>query len=325
VVAIPHSFLDQKARNWSFRLIYYFIKYRPNIVISSTSFSYRSVVSFLYAVFYRKRFILWIEESREHKYSGQLLKRLLKSLKNLIGIKIIQNSHSLVVGGTAAKKYALSIRKAKNNIFMAMQCSNDLMLQKNIKHQNIKIRNKKKTFLYLSRITPMKGLDLLIKAFSLLKIKRADVFLLIAGDGPFRPYCQKYIESQRIHDVVFFGSVNPKNDAHIYEQADVFILPSYCRKNKYESWGLVINEAMSMNLPIITTTAVGAAYDMVIDGYNGIIARENDIEHMYQAMEKILEMDLLQMGKNSRIIFENKNDFIQMANGFTSAIEHALL
>jgi glycosyltransferase involved in cell wall biosynthesis len=93
--------------------------------------------------------------------------------------------------------------------------------------------------------------------------------------------------------------------------------------NRYENWGLVINEAMSMSLPIITTTAVGAAYDLVVDGHNGFIVKDNHIVDLYKAMERILRLDLVQMGINSRTLFDQKNDFSQMANAFTSAIELA--
>jgi hypothetical protein len=39
-------------------------------------------------------------------------------------------------------------------------------------------------------------------------------------------------------------------------------------------------------------------------------------------MNKILEFDLIQMGINSRNIFEEKNNYAKMANGFTDAIAH---
>ena len=79
---------------------------------------------------------------------------------------------------------------------------------------------------------------------------------------------------------------------------------------------------MSMSLPIITTTAVGAAFDLVIEGYNGFVVKDNDVISLYKAMDKILTMDLEQMGKNSRSIFERKNKFVDMANAFTNAIHN---
>ena len=320
---ISHTFLGRRFGSPGFGLIYYLIKHKPSIVICSISSSFRSIVSFVYAILFKKRFILWIIEWRKPAHSPILIKRLWRFVKNLFGAKLIRDSHSLVVGGSASKQYALSVGKDDSDIFLAIQCANDLRQRQFMNGLNIERRRKKFTFLYMSRIIPYKGLDLLIKAFSILREKRTDVYLLIGGDGPFRHYCEDLAKSLRIPDVSFVGPVSPDNVVDLFEQSDVFVLPSYCKGNQYEAWGLVINEAMSMGLPIITTTAVGAAYDLVFDGYNGFIVKENHVDGLFRTMEKAISSDFLQMGMNSRILFEKKNDFVKMANGFTSAIEHA--
>ena len=81
---------------------------------------------------------------------------------------------------------------------------------------------------------------------------------------------------------------------------------------------------MSMHLPIITTNAVGAAYDLVINGYNGFVVQQNDVIALYKAMKKILELDLSELGNNSRKLFEEKNNFKEMANGFSQAINYVI-
>ena len=218
----------------------------------------------------------------------------------------------------------LHIRKNKSDIFIANQSTDDLKLQQDIKCQKMAFRTKKYTLLYMSRIIPRKGLDILIKAFSLLKKKRDDVCLLIGGDGPFRQYCHNLLKSLDIRDVSFLGPISPNSAVNLYQQADVFVLPSRFWENMEEPWGLVINEAMSLGLPVITTTAVGAAYDLVIDGYNGFIVKDNDVIDLYKAMDRIISLDLSQMGINSRLLFEQKNDYVRMADGFSSAIEHII-
>ena len=320
---ITHTFLDRRFGNQWLGLIYFLMKHKPMIVISSISSSFRSVVSFLYAILFKKRFILWIIEWRDPMPSSRSIKRLWRFIKKLVGTELIRRSHALVVGGSSSRQYALSLGKDDNDIFVAIQCANDLTQRENMKEPNMKRCGSKYTFLYLSRILPHKGLDLLLQAFSLLRKKRADVFLLIGGDGPFCQYCQDLAKSLQIPDISFVGSVNPRLVAELFEQADVFALPCHFGEDVYESWGLVLNEAMSMSLPIITTKAVGAAYDLVIDGYNGFVIKENHVVDLYRAMEKIICLDLVQLGMNSRILYEKKNDFVRMANGFTSAIEHA--
>ncbi len=317
------TFLARESEISCLKLIFYLLKNRPNIIISSVSYSYRSIVSYIYVRLFKKRLILWILEWQNRKSAKHTLKRHWRRLRSLLGAKVIRNSHSLVVGGAAAKNYALSLGKNEIDIFMAMQCTDDLKMNQTMQCEKIKHKKCNYTILYLSRIVQRKGLHILIEAFSLLRKNRSDVCLLIGGDGPFRQHCEKLAKNKSVSDISFVGPLNPQSVFHLYEQADLFILPSYCREGQEEPWGLVINEAMSMSLPIITTTAVGAAHDLVIDEYNGFVVKENDVRRLYKAMNRILEMDLIRMGMNSRILFEKKNNFTQMANGFTRAIEHA--
>ena len=145
---------------------------------------------------------------------------------------------------------------------------------------------------------------------------------MIAGDGPSKAKCKNIVESLAIPDVEFVGSVSHDRTKEIFEKSDIFVLPSYESDSQYEAWGLVVNEAMSMGLPVITTTGVGASFDMTNDGYNGFVVQENNVDELYQAMNKILAFDLIQMGNNSRKIFEKKNNYTKMANGFTDAIAY---
>lgn len=315
------DFIDKKFKNTLIGIVYYLLKNDFDIIISSVSNSKRTIISFIYAVIFRKKFILWTLEWKKTAYNGPIIKKNLKSFKVWIAKKIITRSHALIVGGTAARNYASNLGVKNYEIFTAFQCSKDINKEK---HYLLKIQSKrdKYIFLFLSRIISWKGLDVLIKAFHLLRQKRKDVLLLIAGDGPSKEYCLNLVNSIRVPDVKFIGSIRPNRTKEIYKEADVFVLPSYELDAYYEEWGLVVNEAMSMNLPVITTTAVGASFDMIKDGYNGFIVRENNIEELYQTMYKILGCDLIKMGINSRNIFDKKNNYIKMANGFSDAINY---
>jgi len=320
---ISYYFIDKKFKSILIGLVYYILKYDFDIIVSSVSNSKRTIISFLYAAIFRKKFILWILEWKKPVYKGYAIKRILKRSKYWISRQIITKANALIVGGTAARNYAANLGVNDSNIFTAFQCSKDINTQNEYfpKEQHAK---DKYTFLFLSRIIPWKGLDILIKAFHSLRQKRDDVSLLIAGDGPSKEYCFKLTESLNVLDVKFIGSIVPDKTKTIYMKADVFVLPSYELDGYHEEWGLVVNEAMSMKLPVITTTAVGASFDMVNDGHNGFIVRENSIEELYKAMSKIMGCDLIQMGNNSRKIFEDKNNYNKMANGFTDAINYVV-
>jgi glycosyltransferase involved in cell wall biosynthesis len=310
-------FVDKLFKNAWLGIGFYLIKEKPDIVITSVSTSLRTFVAFLYTTLFRKKLILWILEWKDFR-NVKTSKYFLKKIKFLVSYLIIKMSSALIAGGTNSYKYLRAMGSKKEKIFTAFQSAEDLKFQ--IKNGD---KGKKKfTFLFLSRIIDLKGLDILIKAYSILKKERNDVSLLVAGDGPFKVYCEQLCLKLKLNDVIFWGRVEPPNLAEVYQKAKIFVLPSYFCKNQYEAWGLVINEAMSMSLPVITTTAVGAAVDLVVNGENGFIVEENNVIELYNAMKKILDMDLFQMGKNSRRIFEKKNNYYQMASGFIKAIRH---
>ena len=78
--------------------------------------------------------------------------------------------------------------------------------------------------------------------------------------------------------------------------ADLFVLPT-----REDIWGLVINEAMSNGLPIISTNRCIAGLELVKDGENGFIVPVDDVDALSQKIETILsnEQILETMGKKS--------------------------
>ena len=278
----------------------------------------------MYAFIFLKKFVLWIEEWKEHPNPKSATKNYLRFLRYYIGKFLIRWCDALIVGGLASKKYAVSCGKNETDIFTAFQCSYDFKYFDNENYHGLKkICLKKFKFLYLGRIVPHKGLDILIHAFSSLRDIREDVSLIICGDGPFRQYCESIVSYNNTKDVHFLGSTNPKYVGNIFKNASVFVFPCHFNDLVYESWGLVVNEAMSMGVPVITTRAVGATYDMIEDKKNGLIVKENDTTALYNAMNKILNMDLTKMKINARKTFETINNYENMADNFTNAIKHA--
>jgi glycosyltransferase involved in cell wall biosynthesis len=106
--------------------------------------------------------------------------------------------------------------------------------------------------LYLSRIHKKKGIEELIYAWA--RIRPSNWELVIAGGDGGDGYRQKMInlcESLKLaQSIRFTGEVYGSDKDRLYAEADVFILPSHS-----ENFGLVIAEALSFGLPVITTRA----------------------------------------------------------------------
>lgn len=86
-------------------------------------------------------------------------------------------------------------------------------------------------------------------------------------------------------------------------EADVFVLPSY-----REGLSKALLEACAMEKPILTSDTPGCR-DLVNNGKNGLLCKVADSEDLYDKMKKLYDSnhsELIQMGKESRKIVENK-------------------
>ena len=109
----------------------------------------------------------------------------------------------------------------------------------------------KKKILFLSRLHPKKGVDLLLRAAALLRSQRSDFQLLIAGPGDdsYVAQLKKMASQLGVSDVTcFLGMVKGTEKLSLYQLSDVFVLPTH-----QENFGLVLAEAMACGTPVVTT------------------------------------------------------------------------
>lgn len=109
--------------------------------------------------------------------------------------------------------------------------------------------------LFAAKLIELKRCDDLIRAFA--ARPRPKTHLVLVGDGPLRGELEALARSlgARVH---FVGFVNQRGMPAAYALGDVFVLPS-----RFEAWGLAVNEAMNLGLPIIASDQVGCVPDLV--------------------------------------------------------------
>ncbi len=135
--------------------------------------------------------------------------------------------------------------------------------------------------LFMSRIHPKKGLDLLIPAFA--SIANATNAMLVIG-GPQADGYQAVVEQMSrdygIHDrVIFPGMLNGTARATALVDADLFVLPSY-----QENFGVVVIEALAVGTPVIISDQV-AIHRKITDSQSGEVVRTN-VESLTAALLK---------------------------------------
>ncbi len=135
-----------------------------------------------------------------------------------------------------------------------------------------------------------KGYDVLMKVSETLP---TNIGVYIIGDEPTAEFIHWKEEKKLIH--VHFVKFQPKEALKKwYQAADVFVLPT-----REDIWGLVINEAMSQGLPVITTDKCVAGLELVKEGENGYITLVGDIAALTRAITQIFSQDCRLMGQKS--------------------------
>ena len=174
----------------------------------------------------------------------------------------------------------------------------------------------------MSQIIKRKGLDYLIRAFRLVEDKCDDVYLLIAGSGPFEGYCKKLAKDLGVKNIIFKGYVEESDVEFYHNVCDVLALPSIFLDDYPEPDGYVVYESMSVGKPLVVTYATGAA-EMIREGENGFVVKERNAAELAEALYKILADETLQekMSNESKKIFEEKISLEKQFEAFKAAID----
>jgi glycosyltransferase involved in cell wall biosynthesis len=139
--------------------------------------------------------------------------------------------------------------------------------------------------IYVGQLEERKGIRQLLEAFS--GVQLAGASLTIVGDGSLRPEVEGH--SARDHRISVIGHVTQAELADRLARACCLVVPSITTRTDREPWGLVVNEAMHSGIPVIASTAVGAAAGgLVQHEVNGLIVREGDSEQLRRGLERLL-------------------------------------
>ena len=143
-----------------------------------------------------------------------------------------------------------------------------------------------KYILFVGRIDPIKGFEILLEMAQILK-KKNEFQLIIVGGGSIRSKelieLQSKIDSKDLSDdVVLIGSVPHQQLKTYYSAVDVFVLTSF-----YESLGFVILESMACATPVVASN-VGGIPTLVDDSLTGFLIDENNPESFAEKVEELL-------------------------------------
>ena len=139
--------------------------------------------------------------------------------------------------------------------------------------------------LFASKLQRRKHADHLLEAYLRLTpgANGSMPYLVIVGEGEQRAELEARVAEAGCTTVRFAGFRNQSELPRFFDLASIFVLPS-----RHEPWGLVVNEAMAAGLPVIVSSDVGCAPDLVQNGVTGMVYPVGNIEALHRALEMLL-------------------------------------
>ena len=190
-------------------------------------------------------------------------------------------------------------------------------------YDNIDVSGNLKTILFLSRLDPIKGIEILIETVNILYRTRQDFKLIIGGAGTpeYELKLHKIIQKKGLDDVIsMIGNVGQQDKNSIFENADLFVLLSH-----HENFGIVVAEAMARQLPVVISNNVGIK-NYVEDYGAGLVISEKKPQLIAPKISRLLDDYNLRskMGDKGKYLCENELSWDKIAEDTENYYEFIL-
>jgi len=172
------------------------------------------------------------------------------------------------------------------------------------------IPHRHQMILFVGRIQPLKGIDTLIRALGLIKAREPElvknVCVCIIGGDPKQDSDYERSELARLKAlqmelelgdlVTFLGARDQDSLIYYYSAAEMVVMPSH-----YESFGMVVLEAMACGTPVIASDVGGLSFN-IEDGYNGYLVPGRSPQAMADKIILLLRYPVLrdQLGEQAQ-------------------------
>ncbi len=141
-------------------------------------------------------------------------------------------------------------------------------------------------FLFVGRLAEEKNVETLLASWLRYREEGGHWPLVLAGDGPCRVALETMVASSSLQsEVLFTGLRSLQELLPTYAAAGCFVLPS-----TREPWGLVVNEAMAAELPVLVSRSCGCREDLVYEGENGFSFEPTGTDQLVALLHAIEEM-----------------------------------
>lgn len=194
---------------------------------------------------------------------------------------VLNNSDIVIAQSSNTRKNALEIYKPNKDIKIIPLPYESFKFKK-VNREKLGLKKDLIYTISTGRLVKRKGFDFLIN--SIANVDEKKVHALIVGDGPEKENLQTLAKKLNISDRIhFLGFVSEEKKFQYLSNADVYVLSSV-----HEGFGIVLQEAMQVGLPIISTDN-GGQVDIIKEGKNGYLIKFGDVGGLAEKINKLAE------------------------------------
>lgn len=290
----PHIFLESKNR------IIRRVHFAPGVfrVLAKRDYDVVAIpgyyhptcnLALCYCISTRTPFI-WLSDAclfKQRPLFTRMLKwPFMKALVNLMG--------AAWVPGIAGREFLTSYGAKQGKVFEGLYTLDTTSILKSLENarairrhtrDSLYLENDQIALLMVANMIPKRGLGVLLEALLRLLDHRKDLKLVLIGEGPEKHNIEVMIRDrpELIKHICLLGSVPFEDLTGYYLSAD-----AYVHSSVNEEYSVSVAYAAICGLPIIATDRVGAAYDYVIEGVTGALAKAGDSRSLADAIERVI-------------------------------------
>lgn len=241
-----------------------------------------------------------------NKFNKWLVRQTLRK-----SVRIISNSDALLE--SAAKTFG------KDILHKSITIPNGIDLSE-FNELDTDPHNSAPFLLGVGQLKHIKGFDILIETFALVKPHFPDIKLILIGDGPERAKLMNLSRKLNLEEsIIFRGTLKHEEIPKYLLDCELLIMPS-----RKEAFGIVILEAMAAKKAVIARD-VGGVSEFVRDRENGILVRNSNPENMADAISRLLDNPQLaaELGMRGRETVESSYTCEILADKYLQVFESA--
>jgi glycosyltransferase involved in cell wall biosynthesis len=173
---------------------------------------------------------------------------------------------------------------------------------------------------FAGRLEREKGVAVLLQAWEAAGLPAADCTLVLVGDGSYR--ARAVASGAHVPQ----GPHSAAEVRNFYAGSDVVVVPSVPARDFLEPWGLVVNEALDQGVPVIASTAVGAAAGgLVRHEETGLVVEAGDAAALAAAIRRLHGDPALRerLAANGRAAVADGHSHADWAAGMSRALTAA--